>query len=175
MEHKPGFWSSLPGILTGLAALVTALTGLYLALRDDLPTMTDDPVVVDSPLADIAGDAIAIAPPGDDTDQGGARETAAGAPGLRPLLDCTNPLYQTTNTIRSLLSWSDYYHDQIAEAGNLRARALYPCQQALGYRSQAHCSRPDDLTARQALQETLDLCRKAGVTLDDLPGTADRP
>lgn len=28
-EGKPGFWSTLPGILTGLAALVASMTGLY--------------------------------------------------------------------------------------------------------------------------------------------------
>jgi hypothetical protein len=31
-EKKPGFWTSLPGILTGVAALVTAIGGLTLGL-----------------------------------------------------------------------------------------------------------------------------------------------
>jgi hypothetical protein len=30
-ERRPGFWSTLPGILTGAAALITAATGGYIA------------------------------------------------------------------------------------------------------------------------------------------------
>lgn len=29
LEGKPGFWSTLPGILTGLAALIASTTGLF--------------------------------------------------------------------------------------------------------------------------------------------------
>jgi uncharacterized protein YgiM (DUF1202 family) len=28
-EGKPGFWSTLPGVLTGLAALITSVSGIY--------------------------------------------------------------------------------------------------------------------------------------------------
>jgi uncharacterized protein YgiM (DUF1202 family) len=32
-EHRSGFWSTLPGILTGVAAVITAVGGIYFALN----------------------------------------------------------------------------------------------------------------------------------------------
>lgn len=42
-EGKPGFWSTLPGILTGAAALIASLTGLFAVFNRTPSTPTAQP------------------------------------------------------------------------------------------------------------------------------------
>lgn len=185
MEHKPNFWATLPGILTGLAALVTAATGLYVAVRGDAPEPTQptqqtvatdgngmqqaNPVTAPAPnplaptTSPQVGASASTQPPTDPV----VPRTDGATPS--PLVDCTQPAFQLSNTVRSLMSWSDYYHGQIPTNGASRAGASHPCQKALAYRGSAHCQQPQDMAIRQALFETLSLCRAAGVDLDNLP------
>jgi len=48
-EGKPGFWSTLPGILTGAAALIASMTGLF-AVFNRAPT-TPPPANAPAPAA----------------------------------------------------------------------------------------------------------------------------
>src|ERR1017187_6704656 len=49
-KKQPGFWSSIPGVLTGLAALVAAIGGLVLALR---PVPPKAPIAVEAPSVSV--------------------------------------------------------------------------------------------------------------------------
>jgi hypothetical protein len=53
-ESRPGFWQTLPGILTGIAAVVTAVTGLVAALVQFWPDS-----MADAPATSATADAIA--------------------------------------------------------------------------------------------------------------------
>lgn len=178
MEHKANFWTTLPGILTGLAALITALTGLYLALQQNggakppTPTQTVEPspavqaaAVVGLPAGSDAASPTEHAPqpPEIPSNDRTTSETA-----LTPLVDCALPVFQLPNTIKSLMSWSDHYQRQIAAAEGKSARALDACRKAASYRGSAHCQQPSDGALRQALFETLSLCRASGVGLEQL-------
>lgn len=169
MDQKPNFWATLPGILTGLAALITALTGFYLALRNDAPAAPEQPATAQP--APRPGDGLVTPPaaPQAALPDPSAAPVAAGLLATASLVDCGQEVFKLPNTRRSLMSWSDHYHAQIPTSGGTPARAAYPCQKALAYRGSAHCQAPQDLAIRQALFETLSLCRAAGVDVTDLP------
>ncbi len=87
-------------------------------------------------------------------------------PETGPLVDCI--LFPTVNNVTSLMNWSNYYHQQIITAGGAKRRASAPCNQAIDQRGMAHCKAPDNLEIRQALLETLILCRAAGIEWQDI-------
>ena len=71
---KPGFWTTLPGILTGVAALLTAITGLILGLYQygalgskagsaGRPAAADPPTTATAPEASKPGGGSAMSPP----------------------------------------------------------------------------------------------------------------
>jgi len=184
-EQAPGFWSTLPGILTGIAAMITAGTGLYIAVANNsnhkIPA--NEAIVKDSgsnQASDEQQDSI--------SHQSGNKEPVvkeqlatntsnvkpmpnlAGFPETGHLVDCT--LFPTVNTVASLMSWSNYYHKQIIAAGGVNTRASDPCNKTIDYRGMAHCKRPDDPEIRQAFLETLELCRKAGIEWQHIQHTS---
>ena len=181
-DQEKGFWSSIAGILTGIATLITAVTGLYIAISGDntisQPAITDDEVTL-SPSAQSTEGTIK-------TEKSPAQiiqQAPRSQPGveLRPekssivitsrdktpfpetgvLVDCT--VFPTVNTVSSLMSWSNYYHKQIIAANGINKRAIDPCNQAIDQRGMAHCKEPGNSKVRNALLETLTLCRAAGV------------
>jgi hypothetical protein len=81
-------------------------------------------------------------------------------------VDCK--AFPTENSVRSLMSWSNYYHSQIEEAGTNKKRAFRPCKKTIEYRARAHCKTPHDTMVRQALFETLSLCRAAGISWKEI-------
>jgi len=160
-DQSKGFWSSIQGILTGIAAVITAVTGLYLAINDgntiSQPAITDVEVTA-SPSAQATETTIKteesptqIIQPRDKTP----------FPEIGALVDCT--VFPTVNTVSSLMSWSNYHHKQIIAADGINKRAIDPCNQAIDQRGMAHCKQPDNIEVRNALLETLTLCRAAGV------------
>lgn len=189
-EQTHGFWSTLPGILTGIAAIITAATGLYIAINnnphDSKPdTLDGNPVPSGQPLPDSAVVKPEPGPGQDDNTSPIAGAASADSvimtnktPTLRPkpafpqtgpLVDCS--VFPTVNTGASLMSWSNYYHKQIVAAGGVQSRAADPCNKTIDYRGMAHCQAPDDAEIRQALLETLQLCRKAGIEWRDIQHT----
>ena len=81
-------------------------------------------------------------------------------------IDCK--AFPTKNSVRSLMSWSNHYHAQIEDAGTHKGRAFRPCKKTIEYRARAHCKTPDDINVRQALSQTLSLCRAAGISWKDI-------
>lgn len=188
MADKPqGFWSSIPGILTGIAAVITAFTGLYLAIDNskkpttqlenaNIEITTPSPTRIEEQVVEQEASPTPILQP-----TSGPNPTVAVDPTKKvvqqpqgklpfpetgPLVDCT--LFPTINTVTSLMSWSNYYHKKIIAAGGVKRRATDPCNQAIDQRGMAHCKAPDDLEIRQALHETLTLCRAAGIEWQDI-------
>ncbi len=82
------------------------------------------------------------------------------------LVDCN--LFPTVNTTASLMGWSNYYQKQILSANGVKSRAMEPCNKTIDYRGMAHCKAPEDAQIRQALLETLQLCRTAGIEWQDI-------
>ncbi|GEM_PF-6255452 len=177
-EKSQGFWGSIPGILTGIAAVITATTGLYLAMKSENSTAPPaqkprENVEVAAPPPTPVGEPIAR--PGKELVQQSHSTGAAVSvsevelqiralppfPERGSLVDCI--YFPTVNTTASLMSWSNYYHKQIVAAEGKKRRATDPCNQAIDQRGMAHCKAPDDLEIRQALLETLTLCRAAGI------------
>ena len=182
MTDKPkGFWASIPGILTGLAAVITAITGLFLAVNDNSPfknTSLSSAEVIESSSSQIseAGSELSqtTVPISDvqPVDIALIKDVEKKAYDKLPdtdrseLLDCK--LFPTANTVRSLMSWSDHFHKEIIAAGNNKGQASRACINTIDYRAMAHCKAPNDLNVRQALFETLTLCRVAGVEWTDV-------
>lgn len=171
-DKTPGFWSSLPGILTGFAAVITALTGSYIAISSVAGPDTNPPEhVIPKPPSDntvddgkVKPEEIAAEEATDDTfmavidDQFDLSPASQKNPAL---IDCT--LFPTVNSVTSLMSWSNYYHEQIITAKGEKNRAVTPCNKTIDYRGMAHCKAPNDPVVRQALSNTLTLCTKAGI------------
>ncbi|GBD97580.1 MAG TPA: hypothetical protein ENG83_03080 [Nitrospirae bacterium] len=160
-EKRQSFWSSVPGILTGIAAIITALTGFYIAAG----SRTVDPPEHQNTPARMSEEIVGIEPI---TSENLPSVSTPQNKSLKPLVDCTHKAFHSPNTIDSLMSWSDYYHKQIEAAGGVRERAFDACTKAITYRAQAHCRATENLDIRQALFETLALCREAGITLDNV-------
>ncbi len=188
-DKQQAFWSSIPGILTGIAAVITALTGLYLAVNgnsskqtDAAPTVVTTPIPVEPVITPVTGPAeqpvVEPQPVVTVTPNVTAPTTPRTAlktvnrlpfPETGPLIDCT--LFPTVNTVRSLMSWSNHYHQQIIAADGMKRRATDPCNKTIDYRGMAHCKVSNDLEIRQALLETLTLCRAAGIEWQDIQHT----
>ena len=185
-DQPQGFWSSLQGILTALAGVITAITGLYIAINgDNADTQPNtNNVEVITPLqtqtneASITADKnpsetvqltlqpqTTTAHPSTQSVQQPA-STKQPFPDTGPLVDCT--LFPTVNTVASLMSWSNNYQKQIIAAEGSKRRATDPCNKTIDYRGMAHCKVPDDPQVRQALLETLTLCRAEGIEWQDI-------
>ena len=147
-DQQQGFWTSLPGMLTGLATVITAVTGLFIAINggdsETLKKITkDENTELSTPHVEvITAEPITVE---DSTPDSTAITLSA-------LVDCK--LFPTVNTVTSLMSWSDYYHKQVINAG----ASKHACNMAIAYRAQAHCKKRNDLTIRQGLAETISLC-----------------
>ncbi len=96
-------------------------------------------------------------------------QTSTQFPQTGSLVDCAR--FPAVNTVASLLSWSKYYHKQVIAAGGINARAVGACNKTIDYRGMAHCKVPNDPEVRQALLETLTLCRKAGIEWTEIQHT----
>lgn len=190
-EQAKGFWSSFQGVLTGIAAVITAATGLYIAINGDntisQPAETD--VEVGSSASTRAAETtlksekkatqivqtaqrqqprVEVTPPNSSPVKQ-TRDKApfpAPFPETGPLVDCT--AFPTVNTVSSLMSWSNYYHKQITAANGINKRAFDPCNKTIDYRGMAHCREPNNAEVRDALLETLTLCRAAGIEWPDI-------
>ena len=176
MSEKQGFWSSLPGILTGVAAVITALTGLYVAVFNftgDTPAENPEPATsIGNVSTEIGGeqDEPVINPLPDSPGFGSPKivhskppETLvekdfAAFPKTGPLVMCEH--FPSVNSVNSLMSWSNHYHKKIVEGHE--SKPEYSCNKAIGNRGRAHCMEPDNQEIRQALLESLALCRKLG-------------
>ncbi len=194
-DHPQNFWSSLPGVLTGIAAVITALTGLYIAMNgNNEPSASNTPgTEITAQLPDGKEEVtkqlpenkkIKTADPSPtQTIQSVLQEQKAATPEITknlepqtpekesfpetgPLVDCS--LFPTVNTVTSLMSWSNHYHQQIIAANGAKRRSTDPCNQTIDFRGMAHCKAPNDLEIRQALFETLTLCRAAGIEWQDI-------
>ncbi len=182
-EKEKSFWSSLPGVLTGIAAVITAITGLYVAISNNQPEPSPqqppvekaspkpkpvEPVKpVKSPRVESTPAPASVPPVAQVVKQ--AEKTKAPFPEVGPLVDCE--LFPTVNTVTSLMSWSNYYHQQIIAAQGSKGRAASPCNRAIDYRGMAHCKAPDDPEIGRALRETLELCRQAGIEWQEIQHT----
>jgi len=172
-DKARGFWSSIPGILTGIAAVITATTGLYMAINGNGPTTengtatspTPPPIVEPKDLSPKESDtASALGAEGIEDIEATAQKAykALAETNLKPLVDCQ--LFPTVNSTASLMSWSNHYQQQIL-SNNDKAHA---CNKTIDYRGMAHCKEPNNLEVRQALYETLTLCRAAGIEWTDI-------
>ncbi len=172
-DKAKGFWSSIPGILTGIAAVITATTGLYMAINGNGPTTEKGPATPPTPapivelkdhLPKDSGNASLLELEAIDsieaTTQKAYEELAETS--LKPLVDCQ--LFPTVNSTASLMSWSNHYQQQIL-SNNDKPHA---CNKTIDYRGMAHCNEPNNLEVRQALHETLTLCRAAGIEWTDI-------
>ncbi len=178
MTEKQAFWTSLPGILTGVAAVITAVTGLYIAIFNFTPEASggmsgdesiNQPMEGDDPLVStsVNTQAGSLKPATAKIKRELNEQDFISFPKTGPLVVCEN--FQTVNTHNSLMSWSNYYHQQIVDGNNTKPDDA--CNKTIGYRGMAHCLEPDNQQTRQDLLESLALCRKLGfeahqVTLD---------
>ncbi len=167
MSEQKGFWTSLPGILTGLAAVITASASLYVTVfKQEVNNNTkpnDNTVISDPPSngGNGTGNHIDKNYTNNEhiknltelTDADYAKFAKTG-----PLLECEH--FPSVNTVASLMSWSNHYHQAIIEQKQYSSEEA--CNKAIGYRGQAHCLEPDNAEIRQHLLETLALCRKLG-------------
>ncbi|MBQ0720453.1 MAG: hypothetical protein KBT88_07820 [Gammaproteobacteria bacterium] len=170
-DKAKGFWSSIPGILTGIAALITATTGLYIAMNgSDAGTGKTATPAKPSPISEPKGTsqqepdtASPLQPEAIAEIEAKAKKAydALAATNLAPLVDCS--LFPTVNSTASLMSWSNHYQQQIIASPGDKANITDACYKTIDYRGMAHCQEPNNLSVRQALHETLSLCRTAGI------------
>jgi len=172
-DKAKGFWSSIPGILTGIAAVITATTGLYMAINGNSPTVENGSATPPTPPPIVepqdsspkkSGTVSALSAKEIDSIEAAAQKTyeALAETNLNSLVDCQ--LFPTVNSTASLMSWSNHYHQQIL-SDNDKAHA---CNKTIDYRGMAHCKEPNNIEVRQALYETLTLCRTAGIEWTDI-------
>ena len=171
-KETKSFWSSLPGVLTGIAAIITAITGLYIAMSGSLGSGEGEGAV-EADASAVMNESI---PDSHSSEEGmhaltteqineieaRSREEYEKLPktNLKSLVDCK--LFPTVNTTASLMSWSNYYHRKLTKNPS-QAEATDACNKAIDYRGMAHCKEPNNLDIRQGLNETLTLCKAAGI------------
>ena len=161
------FWSSIPGILTGIAAIITATTGLYMAINTR-SLATEEAITSAEPAIDTAietslkasGSASPLGPEGIAKLEALAQQSYEQLPqtSLKPLVDCQH--FPTVNSTASLMSWSNHYHERILSK---QSDTSHACNKTIDYRGMAHCKELNSIEIRQALYETLSLCRAAGI------------
>jgi len=172
-DEAKGFWSSIPGILTGIAAVITATSGLYMAINNNGATTekgtttlpTPSPITGTKGLLPKESDTTSpLGPEGIAIIKARAKKDYDELPqtNLKSLVDCE--LFPTVNSTTSLMSWSNSYQQQII-SDNDKSHA---CNKTIDYRGMAHCKEPNNLEIRQALHETLTLCRAAGIEWTDI-------
>ncbi len=173
-EQKKGFWTSLPGILTGIAAVITAATGFYAAVNGN----SSEPLPTPGTSTPVSGTPTPVPPPKTvkpaepvnrpDVVPPSANKAVAKKPfpETGPLVDCS--LFPTVNTVDSLMSWSNHYHQQIVAAGDSVRGAAAACNQTIDYRGMAHCKDQNNVQVRGALLETLQLCRAVGFEWEEI-------
>jgi len=165
VDEEKGFWSSIPGILTGIAAVITATTGLYMAINSNGADTTEGTTTPPSIAAEkVSGSASPLGPEDIASLKASAIKDYEERPEtrLKPLVDCQ--LFPTVNSTASLMSWSNSYQQQIISDKD----KAYACNKTIDYRGMAHCKEPNNLEIRQALHETLTLCRAAGIEWTDI-------
>ena len=174
-QQSSGFWSSLPGILTGIAAIITAVTGLYIAISihqggggtDDVGSPKEPQPVIKDLSGQIGADGASTTSEVDTASNaanGSAKSDLADSSDqtlVSDLVDCQ--WFPSVNTVKSLMSWSNYYHQKILDAQTTGSSVESACVKTIDYRAQAHCQQPANLQVRQGLFETLSLCRTAGI------------
>lgn len=177
-NQNQGFWSSLQGILTGIAAVITAITGLYIAIAGNSVEKDDESVAQTTqqqeqqkppketaqPSTTVSTSVFSAAQPKVITPKTIGPEITLPKTALSlstDLVECE--YFPSVNSVRSLMSWSNHYQQQIVEAQGVTARALSSCKKTISYRAQAYCQSPKDTEIRQALFDTLSLCEAAGI------------
>ncbi len=177
LQQVKGFWTSLPGVLTGIAAVITAATGLYIAINSN--AVATEKALTPVPLTDhrqasapinIRTDTVTpLGPEGIAKLEALAQHAYEQLPQtrLKPLVDCQH--FPTVNSTASLMSWSNHYHERIITKQGEQSHA---CNKTIDYRGMAHCKEPNSLEIRQALYETLSLCRAAGIEWSDIKHSA---
>lgn len=181
-DEPKNFWSSIQGILTGVAAVITAGTGLYIAINansSSAPPKIANVEVIESPSvhADKMDntnnsnlDTSITAMKAEDIArlEEAAQKAHDNLPAsnMNALLDCQ--LFPSVNSVTSLMSWSEYYHKQIVAAQENKDQLSSACDKTINYRGMAHCKAPNDLNVRQALFETMTLCRAGGIEWTDI-------
>lgn len=180
MSEQQGFWTSLQGILTGIAAVITAITGLYIAVFNNgdsnaVETVDTSGTTISTPVVKpnegsldqgLKSPVLIAAQEGKKSETVKSSETLPkpvnknlpAFPETGPLVDCKQ--FPSVNSITSLMSWSNHYHKKIVEGHE--SNPEYSCNHAVGNRARAHCMELDNMEIRQALLESLTLCRRTG-------------
>ena len=181
-EESNGFWASLQGILTGIAAIITAVTGLYIAVNSDgnsndtkastvetvsevsSSTQTNEAEIIEPIPMSSGAKPVDVAVIIENETK---KYEQLPDSGLAALVDCQQ--FPTVNSVGTLMSWSNNYHQKIIDAGDMdKDESLRSCEKAIDYRGMAHCQAPNDIGIRQALFETLNLCCTAGIEWTDV-------
>ncbi len=193
-QQSSVFWTSLPGIITALGTLITAITGLYIAVQKtsgkDISTPEKPPIVVEQPASEwtVTPQSTVQANTSDAKSSTGAATTFHPSSGIvskslssiknlqqskinaaaiaqlqsQSLVDCQ--YFPTVNTVKSLMSWSNHYHQRIVAANGSSQGSFEACKKTISYRAQAHCKIPAYISIRQSLFDTLSLCNGAGIS-----------
>ena len=174
-EQAKSFWTSLPGVLTGVAAIITAVTGLYIAIGSNLggdgttaeagTSIVIEESVTDNHSSGTGTHALTDQQIIDIEAKARVKYDTLPQTSLKPLVDCK--LFPTVNTTASLMSWSNYYHKKITKKPS-QGDITDACNKAIDYRGMAHCKEPNNLDIRQGLNETLTLCKAAGIEWMDI-------
>jgi len=155
-KEKTSFWTTLPGILTGLASIITAAGGLIVVLKGNEST-SNPPAIAQPVIAQT-------------TEMNGNKNSDVKHPSvqaqknapLNNIVDCSSSRFQSNNSVRSLLSWSDpYFQSARSAAENNGSKLFYNCQKALQFRASAWCKQPSG-EVEQGLRAALRVCRVNG-------------
>lgn len=162
--QEAGYCSSISRNLLHFAINIFMLTCFFLLLSG-MNSQAQSSETIDAPLkiasADSGGVEVSVS-----QDVVVADGEEKPFPETGPLVDCE--LFTTVNSVGSLMSWSNHYHQQIIAAQHDEGRAQQACRQTIVYRGRAHCKEPNNSQVRQALLETLTLCRSVGLEWEDI-------
>jgi len=77
----------------------------------------------------------------------------------KPLVDCRQRVFQSPNSVRALMGWSQRYQaavEQWSDPGSYPVRA---CAEAMRLRGSAYCKAPSDPNVAAAFRRTIQFCR----------------
>ncbi|MCD6498121.1 MAG: hypothetical protein J7M25_07455 [Deltaproteobacteria bacterium] len=77
----------------------------------------------------------------------------------KPLVDCRQRVFQSPNSIRSLMGWSKRYQAALEQWSDPNSYPGRPCNEAIRLRGSAYCKAPNDPNIAAALRRSLQLCR----------------